>query len=210
MKSFSKWSIKEVEKEFGIKLKKKSTLLDEWLVIHSPLSSFEKQWLEYIRNYLEEYGFVWKEQDLIANFIGPLLTLVNFNHDAYRGFSISELSAPYGDETLSGEVDYVVAQGQYDPERLFFFLHEYKKEHDNRDPRGQLLIAMIAAQLLNNDDNPIYGVYVVGHMWYFVILDSKEYTVHRRGFNALTKEIEQIFGVLRNTKPIIERWLTSV
>jgi len=78
-----------------------------------------------------------------------LLTLVNFNHDAYREFLTNELSAPDGDEILSGEVDYVIAQGQYDPERLFFFLHEYKTEYDNKDPRGQLMIAMVAAQLLN-------------------------------------------------------------
>ena len=69
--------------------------------------------------------------------------------------------------------------------------------------------AMIAAQLLNNDGQPLYGVYVIGHMRYFVVLEGKEYTVHRRGLNASTDELEQIFGVLQNTKPIIERWLAS-
>ncbi|MEM7539095.1 MAG: hypothetical protein AAF639_43455 [Chloroflexota bacterium] len=92
---------------------------------------------------------------------------------------------------------------------MFFFLHEYKKEHDRKDPRGQLMIAMIAAQLLNNDESPLYGAYVVGHMWYFVVLEGKDYSVHRQGFNALTDELEKIFGVLRKTKPIIEAWLAS-
>lgn len=65
------------------------------------------------------------------------------------------------------------------------------------------MIAMVAAQLLNQDENPIYGAYVVGRMWYFVILEKQEYTVHR-GFNAAGAEVTHIFGALQNMKTIVE------
>ena len=88
-------------------------------------------------------------------------------------------------------------------------MHEYKKEPPHKDdPRGQLLIAMVAAQLLNQDENPLYGAYVVGRMWYFVVLEGKSYTVHR-GFNASSQEIGQILGVLKNIRSIIERLLKT-
>ena len=46
MKSFPDWSIEEVEDEFGIKLKKKSSLLEDWLDVEPSLSPFEQQWLD--------------------------------------------------------------------------------------------------------------------------------------------------------------------
>lgn len=206
MKSFSYWSIEEVENEFGLNPKRNSKQLASWLTIQSSLLDFERQWLTYLRSDLEAYSYTWNEQELIANFIAPLLKLVNFQHEAYRGFLERELSVSYKDETLSGEVDFMVAQGRHSPNRLYFFLHEYKREPEQKDPLGQLMIAMVVAQLLNQDNNPIYGVYIVGRMWYFVLLDGKDYAVHR-GFNAASDEIEQIFGILQNTKAIIERLL---
>ncbi|MEM7539737.1 MAG: hypothetical protein AAF639_46705 [Chloroflexota bacterium] len=134
MKSFSHWSIEEVEDEFGIKLKKKSSLLEDWLDVDPSPSSFEQQWLDYIRNNFEENGFAWSEQDLIGNFIGPLLTLVNFHHTDYRGFLNSEVSVPYGDDTLSGEIDYLVAQGHYSPKRLFF--QQFPQNRCGAQPEG--------------------------------------------------------------------------
>ncbi|MEM7127210.1 MAG: hypothetical protein AAF702_12835 [Chloroflexota bacterium] len=203
MKSFSHWTIEEVENEFGIGPRKTSKRFDEWMNVKTPPSSFEAEWLESIRADVELYSYTWNEQELIASCIAPVLRLVNFQQDVYRAFLERELSVPYKDETLSGEVDYMVAQGRHSPQRPFFFLHEYKRELEQKDPRGQLLIAMIAAQLLNQDQSPLYGVYVVGSIWRFILLEEKAYIVHR-GLNAASDEIVHIFGVLQNTKTIIE------
>ncbi|MEM7532196.1 MAG: hypothetical protein AAF639_08470 [Chloroflexota bacterium] len=208
MKSFSNWSTEDVEEEFGLKPQTHSKILDIWLNVETTFSDFEHQWLEQVRRDVEAYSYTWNEQELIAESIVPLLKLVHFQQESYRGFLNREISAPYANDSLSGEVDFIVAQGRHSPKRLFFFLHEYKKEPPHKDdPRGQLLIAMVAAQLLNQDENPLYGAYVVGRMWYFVVLEGKTYTVHR-GFNASSQEIEQILGVLKNTRSIIERLLS--
>ena len=70
----------------------------------------------------------------------------------------------------------ITATGKRVPKHPYFFIHEYKKElESSSDPLGQLMIAMVAAQHLNQDGNPLYGAYVVGRSWNFVILDGKEY-----------------------------------
>ncbi|MEM7130049.1 MAG: hypothetical protein AAF702_27210 [Chloroflexota bacterium] len=97
----------------------------------------------------------------------------------------------------------MVAQGRHSPQRPFFFLHEYKKEIGQKDPLGQLMVVMVTVQLLNQDGHSLYGAYVVGRIWYFVLLNGRAYVVHC-GFNAASEEIQQIFGILQNTKSIIE------
>jgi len=208
MKPFSKWSIEDVENEFGLRPTRKSNLLESWLTVESSPSPFEQQWLEMLRGRLGAGSYSWNEQELIAKFIAPLLSLVNFEQEEYREFLNRNISVGYKDETLSGEVDFVVAQGRHSPQRPFFFLHEDKKENEKGDPLGQLMIAMVAAQLINQNDQPLYGVYIIGRYWHFVVLEGKTYSVHR-GSNAASNDVEMILGVLKNMKPIIEQMLQA-
>jgi len=206
MKTFSKWKIGEVEEEFQVREIIKSKLLHEWMCHQTTPSEFEQIQLQHLATLLQEGVYHWNEHELSMKFIGPLLTMVNFDQPNYHSFMQRELSAPYKNETLSGLVDMVVAQGRRDPKKPYFFIHEYKKDQDpSGDPLAQLLVTMIAAQLLNQDDQPIYGGYVMGRMWYFAVLDGKEYSVHP-GLNAImADDITEIFGVLKNAKAIIDR-----
>ncbi|MEM7539194.1 MAG: hypothetical protein AAF639_43955 [Chloroflexota bacterium] len=70
------------------------------------------------------------------------------------------------------------------------------------------MIEMVAAQLLNQDDRPVYGAYLLGRMWFFVVLHGKEYVVHR-GLNSTGPELTEIFGVLKNIKNIIDEIITN-
>ncbi|MDM8549778.1 hypothetical protein QUF72_06865 [Desulfobacterales bacterium HSG2] len=71
------------------------------------------------------------------------------------------------------------------------------------------MIAMIAAQKLNNDGNPLYGAYVMGRYWHFVVLDGLEYALSL-GHNAVKKdELGEIFTILKETKRIIENLLNQ-
>jgi len=65
---------------------------------------------------------------------------------------------------------------------------------------------MIAAQILNKNEQPLYGAYIIGRYWHFVLLDGMEYAVHA-GMNAVTDECFDIYQALRNTKRIIEEEL---
>jgi hypothetical protein len=54
---------------------------------------------------------------------------------------------------------------------------------------------MVASQKLNQDDKPIYGVYVNGRNWFFVVLDGNSYaTIHP--YVITSEDIFDLFAVL--------------
>lgn len=207
MKSFSKWTFEEVENEFQITRVLNHTEMEKWITFHDVPSEAELAELELMRVELELSVFGWNEQELIVNFIGPLVRMVNFNQKQYHAFLGRELSVKSEKGELKGWVDFVVAAGIHSPRKPYFLIHEYKQEQDSsNDPLGQLLITMVAAQIANGDNQILYGAYVRGRMWHFVLLDDKQYAVHS-GFNATQDEIVEIFGVLQNTKKCLDRLL---
>lgn len=207
MKRFSQWTIADVETEFQVRQVENSPMLEAWLTTMGELTDFEREQLQRLQRLLNRRVYDWNEQELIAHFIGPLLVMVDFDQAEYASFMERELAVSYHKGTLSGIVYFVVAHGQRMPERPYFFIHEYKREQEaSGDPLGQLLITMVAAQLLNQDDNPIYGAYVMGRYWHFTVLHEKTYSVHA-GFNAAREEIESIYRTLQHTKTLIERMI---
>lgn len=68
---------------------------------------------------------------------------------------------------------------------------------------------MVAAQKLNDDNNPIYGAYVLGRYWHFVLLDGDTYIVHP-GLNAATPDdLHRIYGTLQHTKTLIDACIAN-
>ena len=207
MKSFSNWTIVEVEKEFQVKQQYDYRLLNAWLdpgdktladTIQSPIDS-----LNALQMRLVKHVYDWNEQELKIQFIGPLLNLVDFDQAHYQPFFERVISVPYKNEKLSGDVDFLVANGLRVPEQPYFFIHEHKKDADSSgDPLGQVMIAMIAAQILNEADYPIYGAYVVGRFWNFVVLNGQEYAVSL-AYDATKDEIKAIYAILTKVKEII-------
>ncbi|MEM7535738.1 MAG: hypothetical protein AAF639_26405 [Chloroflexota bacterium] len=199
MKSFSQWTIDEVEKEFELIQDVDSEKLATWLsyAIETPESHHQK--LQTLRTLNATEGYSWNEVELMMNFVGPLIDLIDYRSTSLKTFYTRTISAPVGNETLSGVVDFVLANGKRVPEKPIFFLHEYKKQYESKhDPLGQLVISMVAAQLINQDENPLYGVYIIGRYWHFVVLDGKEYADHP-GLNGAT-EIHRIYQALQYVK----------
>lgn len=209
MKSFSKWTIAEVEKEFNVVQQKPNALLESWLEgVDSPSEDVPER-LMWLQARLIEHVYDWNEYELRLKFIGQLLDLVDFDQGEYQSFIERVISAPYKDGTLSGDVDYLVATGRRVPEAPYFFLHEHKKDADSSgDPLGQLLVSMIAAQILNNDNLPIYGTYVVGRLWVFVVLDGPIYAVSL-AYDATRDDILSIYKILQKAKANIDERVQS-
>ena len=68
---------------------------------------------------------------------------------------------------------------------------------------------MIAAQQANKAvgiQNPLYGVYVTGRFWFFVILDGNKY-MESLAYDATQEDIFQIFAMLKKAKYYIEEQL---
>ncbi len=102
---------------------------------------------------------------------------------------------------------------------LFSFIHEYKKEQESSgDAVGQLLATMFVAQELNKQPRtlslfetkgrtfehvPIYGVYVIGRLWFFARLSQQSYHISR-AFDTVRKEdLLEIFKMLKTQKQMI-------
>jgi hypothetical protein len=203
MKPFSKWTIAEVEDTFNIAMQKHSERLTQWLNATATLTQAEEQLLDGLQDKLQDHVWDWNESELKGKFIFPLLLAVNFDEEQYQSFMERDISVEIDHEKLSGTVDFLVATGKRYPKHPYFFIHEFKKEHDSSgDPLGQLLITMIAAQQLNNDNQPIYGCYVMGRLWFFVVLEGLDYSTSL-AFDATKNEIRAIFSILKNTKSMI-------
>ena len=208
-KSFKYWFTQELHEQFGLIREDNSPLLKEWITSNADISETEQKRLEDLRSLLATNAEYWNEEELKMKFIGQLLDLVNLDTPQYRWFYDRPIRANVNGMTLNGTVDMMVSTGFQLPKKPFFCIHEYKQEakRDN-DPKGQLLIEMIAAQTLNQNEFPVYGCYVIGRSWFFVVLIEKQYD-YSVAFDASQEDIFQIFKNLRNIKVRIEKQLKT-
>lgn len=68
---------------------------------------------------------------------------------------------------------------------------------------------MLVAQTLNTAPHPIYGCYVLGRNWFFVVLTGTDYAISD-DFVATQSDLLSIFQALRFIRRQIETWLTEV
>ncbi|MEY4905508.1 MAG: hypothetical protein RLZZ292_3323 [Bacteroidota bacterium] len=211
MKSFEKWLTQEVEDTFGIVQNYNMSLLNDWLASTSSFTEAESAFIEEIRLEMLYNADFWNEDELKMQFIALLLSIVKYTQtNKYKPFSQRQLSAVIQNIPVNGRVEYMLAQGKQIPKQPFFFLHEYKQETKrNSDPKGQLLISMLTAQTLNEQKFPLYGCFVVGRFWFFVVLENKEYAVSAAFDSSQKDDILKIISILRNIKTIIEKRLAE-
>jgi hypothetical protein len=93
----------------------------------------------------------------------------------------------------------MLAKGIRNELRLpYFCFHEYKKSKPDKDPRGQLLLDMLIAQTMNHNEKPIYGAYIIGKWWQFVILNEKEYKISYSLDATQQDDLQRIVAILRH------------
>jgi hypothetical protein len=183
--------------------------LDSWVKTKWNISDFEKNILMLYQNALISNLHAWNEMELALNFIGPIMLLVDFSTNKYNAFNERPLSAVINGVEFSGNVDGLIASGKRTPKKPYFCMQEYKKEKDpDGDPYAQVLGAMLVAQTLNQDSNPIYGAYIKGNEWFFLVLEGTKYA-RSLGHNALKEEIFDIFSILKGLKQIIDNQVNN-
>jgi hypothetical protein len=194
---------KLLEEIFNLKQVTQHQALQNWITTKSEVTPFEKTSLQYLKEHLKLCGQTWNETELRDQFIGPIISLVNFDSEEVRYFAERNLSGLIEEWELSGRVDALIAQGRWEPQKVYFCLNEYKKEKDPEgDPGAQALAAMVVAQEQNADQSPIYGLYVKGKLWYFMVLCGKEYAI-TEPYTASREDIVDIFMILKTLKQMI-------
>jgi hypothetical protein len=207
-KSFESWEYEEVEDFFNLKRVMSLPTLTEWLNSSHNTNESIKTLLNIIQERLIINADAWNEDELKMFFIAPLLSQMPLEIDDFKPFTQRTLSAhfPELDLEVSGKVEFIIARGKQRPRQPYFFLHEYKQERRREnDPLGQLLISMIAARQNNEKKTPLYGCFVVGRDWFFVVLDKQEYAVSLACDATKTHELNQIVAMLSAMPTIIRR-----
>lgn len=202
--NFREWNSDRIDEAFGTQQIDKHPALTDWLAYDYELEEWEKIALEKIQNPLIRGAIGWNEVELENKFISPMFMLAGVYGDNFGYFLERDLAATIDDYELSGRVDGLVASGVRNPKKPFFCLNEYKRLTDpDGEPQGQALIAMLVAQQHNNTpDFPLYGCYVVGKFWSFMLLDHTNYAVSPT-YTADNDDIYAIFKILKGLSAIV-------
>ncbi len=194
-----------LKKRFGMTLLDNHEIWDNWynLSKNQSISVVEEQCLMLLQKALKKRSSSWNEYELSEWFIGPVLALIEFNSEYITLFANRDIFAVVQDCELSGRPDVLISSGIDSPEIPYFCFHEYKQQTDpNGNPQTQLLGAMLTAQALNNNEKPVYGVYIIGYDWTFVVLHGNEW-YESKAYHATDEEIFDIFKILKALKEII-------
>lgn len=203
-KSFDDWTTQEVRLTFNIEQVPPTPFLKEWLAaVHTPIAH-QIDFLEAKRALLERFYRNWNEDELKFQFIAQIVELVDLHGKNFNVFSQRNLSAVVNSITLQGRPEVMVATGQEDPLRPYFFIHEYKPSKRADEPLGQVLAAMIAAQAHNADEMPILGCFVIGALWQFLVLSGSTYTLSSTYDATQTNDLHAIYSAFYQAKLIIE------
>ena len=208
--TFREWTLDKIEDIFGLSEIESLPILEKILSFNYSLSDYQKTYLLSLANNYKLFGGDdWNEVELENKFISPLIVFSEIDNKQFAYFLERELYATIGEYQLSGKVDGMIATGYRSPKKPFFCLNEYKRQTDpNGDPRGQTLIAMLVAQNLNADNKPIFGCYVIGRSWYFVVLQDKHYTISNV-YTATDEDIFDIFRILKGLRFEIEQLIAA-
>jgi hypothetical protein len=206
--TFKEWTLTKLDNAFGIQqiLATDCLFMQKWQDLSKTMeiTDLEKQVLIRLQKPLQWGGKGWNEYELENKFISPVFMTAEFDDRIIGYFLERNLKGVVGNYELSGIVDGMIAKGFRDPDKPFFCMHEYKRSVDNDgQPDAQALAAMLVVQADENGRKPIYGLYIVGLIWNFIVLHGKEYCISK-SYNAEDEEIFEIFGMLKALKHIIK------
>ena len=208
-KSFSQWTIGDIKETFRLNMIQEGEGMEEILLNSVELTQAEIAELSYHRKRLVQKVGVWNEIELEILFLAPVLSLLKMAETGIETFIEKPYNAIVDDYMLSGEMDWVLANGYDKPKAPFFCIKEFKKaKSSSNDPEGQLAAGMLAAQALNQalypeNTPPIYGAYIMGREWIFAKLQGRTF-IQSPAF-LLTDEamLQRMFCCLKQLKTVI-------
>jgi hypothetical protein len=203
-----KWSEAELIDVFGLnKIKFTQPLLTEWLDASTTLNSIEQIMFDKIINAALHSIEDWNEEDLKMKFIAFVIDLSNLGSNAiFNTYFEKNIDATVQGHYLKVKTDFMIAKGVLDMVKVpYFHFQEYKRDKDpNGDPLAQLIEAFLIAQEKNNNQKPLYGCYVIGRFWYFVVMHHTDYCVSQAYDCTKRPDLMDIIAILRKFKFILE------
>jgi hypothetical protein len=195
-----------IAKAFNIKQNRDCQHLTEWLSAQFEFNDIEQSILNNTFTRITVAGNYWNEEELRVRLIGSLFYVADIEKpDDICLFYERSLSATINEHLLSVVCDCFVASSIFNaPVHPYFFLQELKKaKGEKKDPEAQMLVAMLIAQHLNNDNKPIYGGYLIGTNWWFATLIGNQYCLSRQFSLSQKDDFEKTASILRKLKELI-------
>ena len=207
---FSNCTLAMLEDWFGLHKQYNNASLNTWLSSNAEIHPFESENIKNLTATLADNSEHWNETDLSMHFIGPMFSVAQFTvRYRFNLFAQRNIEAVVDDIKLFGRVDEMIATGFREPKIPYFAFNAYKRKaspdlsegEENNDPAGQCLAAMLAAQALNHKKETVYGCYVIGATWYFMVLEGKHYAMSN-SFDG--RDIDEALQILRILKALKE------
>jgi hypothetical protein len=192
---------------FKIQITEESDILSYWLSSKYELEKSQKVFLEKLSHDYKREGDAWNEEELKVRFLAYILWIADMEiPDKAKTFLERNITAEYQEHTISVDVDLMLAsvKGLNTPKTPYFFLQELKKgKKSSNDPEAQMLAAMLAAQIQNQNEKAVFGGYVVGRFWFFAVLEGKKYTLSKAFDITQSSDLEQVIFCMRKIKELV-------
>ena len=211
-------NIDDVLGNFSItKVKYTSILLEDWLCVgagqEDVLTPTQSIIFQDVLDLLNADVEGWNEEELKMKALSLIFYIAKMEDmPRVKMFYERPITAIIDNFLIDVKVDAMLATpwGKATPHHPYFFLQEFKQEKKKSlDPEAQMLAAMLAAQVLNKNGNPLFGGYIIGRNWFFGVLEDKTYTISN-AFNATEKEdLYKIIFILRRLKNIISELINE-
>jgi hypothetical protein len=192
---------------FGIERTGHCEHLNEWVNATGELSDEDQKLLNRIFEKSKDDINYWNEEELKIQLIGLLFFVADIDtKHKIKVFYERSLSTTVDGYELNVISDCLIATPtQFSkPKHPYFFLQEYKKGRgDSKDPECQMLMAMLIAQQINQDNQPLYGSYLFGSRWRFTTLVGNQYCISKEFDADEEADLLQILFILRKLKDLI-------
>lgn len=183
-----------------------SVQMQTWLDCETTLNDGEQYLFDLIFNDACQNIDGWHEEDLKMKFICFVLRLGNLvDNDVFHTYFERTIETTVEGHFLKVKTDFMLAKGILDmPQVPYFHFQEYKRQTDpNGDPIAQVLEAMLIAQEINQNKQPIYGAYVIGKFWNFIVLENKTYSISKTFDCTEHDDLLKMIAVLRKFNQLI-------
>lgn len=192
----------------GLKVLYECKILEDWEQSTGKISEAYQEILEEARIDLFKNGNQWNEEELKMNFVSIVLRASNIEiPQKMKVFYERPLSGKIQEYKFSIICDCMVASPTEGgcPQTPYFFLQEFKKgKGDKIDAEAQTLIAMLLAQEANQDTKPLFGAWLMGENWYFMVLNGKEYCLSRQYVASNAEDLQKIVYMLQALRNLVE------
>jgi hypothetical protein len=170
---FSEMTDNKLNECVDVKIKFDKNKFDDWFGFDYDMSQEDLFFFEKLINKYSIYLDSFKEENLKAHFVIPILNKIDFFLEEYECSGLYEEKIIYEAEDFifNGTTDFVISKGLVEAEKPYFFIQEFKQEKGTSDPEYQLVAELISAVELNNW-TIMKGAYIKGINWKFVILEK--------------------------------------